>query len=331
MISPLGRIVEIADSGRHLAKERGFLVVSSGHEELGRVPLDDLAAVLVTARGTSVSVALLSALAQRGVSFVVPGENFAPAALLWPVEGHHAQQRRMEMQIERTRPMAKRLWAQLVAAKIRRQGWALGQMGRPSGAFARLAREVRSGDPTNLEAQAARRYWPLMMGRDFRRDTNASGANALLNYGYAVLRAATARAIAASGLHPGLGVHHRHPHNPMPLADDLMEPFRPLVDLEVCTLLSEGITDVDPSAKRRLAGLLWRDEASALGISPLSSCLLRTAQSLAESYLSGEPALEFPLLRLEADGEGKRTAAKRVSGHVADGDVRSAGADESAA
>jgi CRISPR-associated protein Cas1 len=216
MTSPLERIVEVAEEGRHLSKERGFLLVSSGRQEVGRVPLDDLGAVMATAKGTTVSVALLSALAERGVPFVVPGANFAPAGLLWPVAGRHAQQRRMEAQLERTRPMEKRLWAQVVAAKVRRQGWALAKAREPAGAFVRLARQVRSGDPDNIEAQAARRYWPRMMGAEFRRDAEAPGANALLNYGYAILRAATARAIAAAGLHPGLGIHHRHPHNTMP-------------------------------------------------------------------------------------------------------------------
>ena len=95
MVSPLGRVVEITEEGRHLSKDRGFLVVQAGREEAGRVPLDDLMAVMATARGTSVSVALLSALADRGVPFIVPGTNFSPAALLWPVEGHHAVSRRM--------------------------------------------------------------------------------------------------------------------------------------------------------------------------------------------------------------------------------------------
>ena len=120
--SPLGRIVEIAEEGRHLSKKRGFLVVSEGHAEAGRAPLDDIAAVLATARGTSVSVALLTALAERGLPFVVPGANFVPAALLWPVAGHHAVSRRMAAQIERTRPMEKRLWALVAAAKISSAG-----------------------------------------------------------------------------------------------------------------------------------------------------------------------------------------------------------------
>ncbi len=328
MVTPLGRIVEITEEGRHLAKDRGFLVVQAGREEAGRVPLDDLMAVMATARGTSVSVALLAALAERGVPFVVPSANFAPAALLWPVEGHHAVSRRMAAQIDRTRPMEKRLWQQIVAAKIRRQGWALHRAGAPSGAFGRLARLVKPGDPENMEAQAARRYWPLMMGAGFRRDQHAPGANALLNYGYAVVRAGVARAICAVGLHPALGVFHRNPQNPMPLADDLMEPFRPAVDDAVRLLLAEDVTEVTVAAKRRLVALLWQDEPTDAGMSPLATVILRSAQSLAESYLSGAAMLAFPFLE---QGGRDDADAERLSDHVDGPDVRPAGDDEAAA
>ena len=328
MVTPLGRIVEIAEEGRHLTKDRGFLVVHARREEAGRVPLDDLMAVLATARGTSVSVALLGALAERGVPFVVPGANFAPAALLWPVEGHHAVSRRMAAQIGCKKGMEKRLWQQIVAAKIRRQGWALHRAGAPAGAFERLARLVKPGDPENMEAQAARRYWPLMMGAGFRRDQDAPGANALLNYGYAVLRAGVARAICAVGLHPALGVFHRNPQNPMPLADDLMEPFRPAVDDAVRLLLAEGVAEVTVAAKRRLVALLWQDEPTEAGISPLATVILRSAQSLAGSYLSGAAMLVFPFL----DQGGRDDAdAERLSHHVDGPDVRPASHDQAAA
>ena len=325
-MSPLGRAVEVATAGRHLAKERGFLVIQESGSEAGRVPLDDIAAVLATAPGTTVSVALLAALAERGVPFVVPGPNFAPAALLWPVAGHHAVSRRMAMQIEHSRHLDKRLWQQIVRAKILRQGWALTRAGAPAGAFARLARLVEPGDPENIEAQAARRYWPLLLGAGFRRDTAAPGANALLNYGYAILRAGVARAICAAGLHPAIGLFHRNPQNPMPLADDLMEPFRPLVDDAVRSLIATGESEVSVAAKRRLAGLLWEDIAGAAGTSPLATAMLRAAQSLAESFLSGGPALVFPGLE-----EGRDAGVERLSDHVDGADVRPAGIDESPA
>lgn len=327
-MTPLGRIIEITEEGRHLSKDRGFLVVQAGQQEAGRVPIDDLMAVMATARGTSISVALMAALAERGIPLVVPGANFTPAALLWPVEGHHAVSRRMAAQIDRTRGIEKRLWQQIVAAKIRRQGWALQRAGAPSGAFSRLARLVKPGDPENIEAQAARRYWPLMMGDTFRRDQDAPGANALLNYGYAVLRASVARTICAVGLHPALGVFHRNPQNPMPLVDDLMEPFRPAVDDAVRLLLAEGVTEVTVAAKRRLVALLWQDEPTEAGMSPLATVILRSAQSLAESYLSGAAMLTFPFFE---QGSREDADAERLSDHVDGTDVRPASDDQAAA
>jgi CRISP-associated protein Cas1 len=293
--SPLGRIVEIAEGGRFLAKSRGFLTIATGGEEVGRVPLDDIGAVIATSSATTASCALLAELAVRGIPFVLCGRNFAPVALIWPVAGHHAQQRRIEAQANTSKPLAKRLWSRIVAVKIRRQGWALRSAGQPSGAFDHMAGRVRSGDPENLEAQAARRYWSLMMGKEFRRDINGEGINALLNYGYAVLRGATARAIIAAGLHPGLGIFHRHPQNATPLADDLMEPFRPLVDVTVRTLAARGAIGVTTEAKRALAAILLAEEDTTAGRTPVSTCMIRLAASLADSYLTGEPALEFPI------------------------------------
>lgn len=296
--SPLNRVIEIAEDGRHLAKSRGFLTVNTKGEEIGRVALDDIGAVMATAASTTASCALLAELAERGIPFVLCGRNYAPAGLIWPVAGHHAQQRRMEAQLAAGQDLGKRLWAQIVAAKIQRQGWALIQQAKPAGAFARLARIVKPGDPNNIEARAARRYWPLLMGDAFRRDVEASGANALLNYGYTILRGATARAIVAAGLHPGLGIFHRHPRNAMPLADDLMEPFRPLVDLAVLDILSSGTQQVTPLAKRSLAAVLLREETTSAGNTPVSTCMIRLAASLADSFLTGEPALDFPILPL---------------------------------
>jgi len=297
-LSPLGRIVEVAEEGRHLGKARGFLTVSCKGEEIGRVPLDDLAAVIATSPATTTSCALLAELADRGVPFVLCGRNFSPAGLIWPVAGHHAQQRRMEAQLDASKPLGKRIWAALVEAKVLRQGLVLAQAGQPSGAFARLARQVRSGDPENIEAQAARRYWPLLLGASFRRDPDGDGANAMLNYGYTVLRAATARAIIAAGLHPGLGVFHRHPHNAMPLADDLMEPFRPVVDARVVTLLRDGAVGVTSDVKRHLAAVLMAEEVTRAGRTPLGTSLIRLAASVADSFLNGSVALDLPLTRL---------------------------------
>jgi CRISP-associated protein Cas1 len=283
----VGRFVEIATDGRHLAIDRGFMTVSEKGCELARVPLDDLAAVVANAHGLTYSNNLLVTLATRGVPVVLCGPNHRPAAVVWPVDGHHAQSGRMGDQANASAPLKKRLWQQIVQAKILAQGATLAAVGAEAGGFLLLSRKVRAGDPSNVEAEAARRYWPLLLGTAFRRDQNGDGLNGLLNYGYAVLRAATARAVMAAGLHPSLGLMHSNRGNALVLVDDLMEPFRPIVDREVHRLRSENILDVTSEAKAALARTMIVDLPTADGVSPLMTCLERLTNSLAKAY-SGE-------------------------------------------
>jgi CRISPR-associated protein Cas1 len=297
----IGRIVEIAEDGRHLAAHRGFMVVSAERDEIGRVPLDDIGAVVVNAHGVTYSNNLMVALAQRGAGMVLCGSNHSPVAWLWPVVGHHAQAARMLAQVSATRPLGKRLWQIVVRAKIVQQGAVLDALGRPGGGFRLMAARVASGDPANVEAQAARRYWPLMLGADCRRDRSRPGLNALLNYGYTVLRSATARAVVAAGLHPSLGIHHRNRVNDMCLVDDLMEPFRPLVDFRVAQLAAAGIGDVTREAKEALAGVTAMDMRTANGTTPLGGCLERLAVSLGHAFESGKAVLDLPLSPLPLD------------------------------
>lgn len=292
----IGRIVEIAQDGRHLAAERGFLTISAEGGEVGRVPLDDIGVIIINAHGVTYSNNLIVRLAERGVGLVLCGPNHNPIAWLWPVVGHHDQANRIRAQIEASKPLKKRLWQALVQAKIRQQGAVLDALGQPGSGFDLLSRRVGSGDPDNMEAQAARRYWPLLLGEDFRRDREAGGANALLNYGYAVLRAATARAVCAAGLHPSLGIAHKNAG--MSLADDLMEPFRPIVDLVVARLVASGINAVDRNAKRVLAEITALDMQTERGRTPLFLCLERLATSLAASYERGKIELDLPLAPL---------------------------------
>ncbi|MFQ5784264.1 MAG: type II CRISPR-associated endonuclease Cas1 [Alphaproteobacteria bacterium] len=304
----IGRVVEIAEDGRHLSLSRGFMRVEAGGAEVGRVALDDIAVVLANAHGLTYSNNLLVTLAERGVAVVLCGANHGPVAWLWPVSGHHAQTARMHAQVAATRPLGKRLWQALVVAKIVQQAAVLAAAGKPSGGVAALARKVRSGDPANVEAQAARRYWPLLLGSDFRRDRARPGVNALLNYGYTVLRAATARAVVSAGLHPSLGVHHRTRSDPFCLASDLMEPFRPIVDLAAARLAADGAEELTPEVKAALAAVPAADMESARGATPLATCLERLAGSLARTYETGEVALDLPtgLLPLDAARLGRR-------------------------
>ena len=286
------RIVDIATDGQHLSAHRGFLIVERDRVEVGRVPLDDVHAVIVHAHGTTWSASLVARLAERGAPIVFCAANHSPVAVTLPIEGHHAQNARIRAQWGASKPLAKQLWRRIVAAKITMQGALLAAHGIDGAqAFPLIAARVKSGDSDNVEAQAARRYWPLLMGSDFRRDRDAEGANALLNYGYAVMRASCARAIVASGLHPSIGIQHANRGNAFALADDLVEPFRPLVDAVVVALLGAGINTLTPEAKRRFARLIAVDLRIAGEASPVAMATIRLAQSLASAFETGRSTL----------------------------------------
>lgn len=294
----IGRIVEVADDKRHLFLSRGFMVVretENDREELGQVPLDDIAAVIANAHGLSYTNNLLVALAERGAPFVLCAANHNAVGMLWPVDGNHQQAKRFDAQLAVTRPVQKRLWAEVVRCKLQQQAATLEAVGAPVAPLVALIKKVRSGDPGNLEAQGARRYWILMFGNDFRRDQMGGGINGMLNYGYTVLRAATARAVIAAGLHPTLGLHHSNAGNPMRLVDDLMEPFRPVIDLHVLQLQRLGEEQVTPDSKRSLVRSLYEDMQSSSGTTPVMVCMQRLAVSLAQIYLGERDKLDLPL------------------------------------
>lgn len=290
----IGRVVEVASEGRHLARLRGLMTVSRNGVEDARVPLDDIGVLLCNARGLSYSNDLMTELARRGVAVVLCGANYLPTAWLWPLEGHHVQAMRMRCQLEASLPLRKRLWQRIVREKIAQQSNVLDLLQLNSGSVKAMARRVRSGDPDNVEAQAARRYWPLLFGDDFRRDRYGGGPNPFLNYGYTVLRAAVARAVVAAGLHPSLGIHHHNRSNPMCMVDDLMEPFRPFVDYTSVRLVAESKKELTPESKQALAEVLTLDMHTERGTTPLQTCIERAAQSLAQSFEAGKPSIVFP-------------------------------------
>jgi len=290
----LDQIIDIATNGRHLSRDRGFLKVEEGGQEVGRVPLDQIAAVIVHAHGTTWTTSLLVELADRGALLVLCAANHQPRAMLWPLEGHHAQGARMRAQWRAKAPMIKQAWKQIVIAKVQMQAAALASTGESRATLDRLTREIQSGDTTNIEAQAARHYWPRMMGRDFRRDTARPDINALLNYGYTVLRATTSRAIVAAGLHPTIGLHHSNRCNAFALSDDLMEPFRPFVDCTARNFAAKHGPEVTPEAKQALAGLIALDLPLPDATSPISIALNRLATSLAFSFERGTLDLALP-------------------------------------
>ncbi|WP_417463213.1 type II CRISPR-associated endonuclease Cas1 [Kordiimonas sp.] len=290
----MDQIIDIATDGRHLSRDRGFMKVSEGHQEIGRIPLDQIAGVIVHAHGTTWSSSLLVELGERGAPVVLCAANHAPKSVLLPLDGHHLQGARMRAQWQAKAPLIKQAWKQVVSAKLRMQAAALAAIGAAHAPVSAMIHKVTSGDGTNIEAQAARYYWPLMMGADFRRDASSHDENALLNYGYTVLRAATARAVVAAGLHPTIGLFHANRGNAFALADDLMEPFRPLVDLSVRNIVSARGGDVDTEAKQALARLIATDLPFGDEITPVSLALMKLATSLGKSFETGKLALRLP-------------------------------------
>lgn len=290
----MDQIIDIATDGRHLSRDRGFLKLSGDGAEIGRVPLDQIAAVIVHAHGTTWSTSLLTELGDRGVPVVLCSANHAPKSVLLPIEGHHLQGARMRAQWQAKGPFLKQAWKQIIVTKVRMQAAVLDAIAQPSAPLHMMIRKITSGDSTNIEAQAARYYWPRVMGREFRRDTDGDQENALLNYGYTVLRAAAARAIIAAGLHPTIGLFHSNRGNAFALADDLMEPFRPLVDCTVRSIVMERGANVDTPAKQDLARLIATDLPLGEGVTPVSLALIKLATSLGQSFETGKLLLALP-------------------------------------
>lgn len=300
----IGRIVEVADDRRHLFLSRGFLVVKDTEgerKELGQIPLDDIAAVIANAHGLSYTNNLLVALAERCAPFVLCAANHNAVGMVLTIDGNYQQAKRFDAQLAASQPLRKRLWAEIVKSKLQQQADALEAAGAPFIPLSALVRKVRSGDPDNLEAQGARRYWGLLFGDDFRRDQQSDGLNAMLNYGYTVLRATTARAVVAAGLHPTIGLHHSNEGNAMRLVDDLMEPFRPVIDLKVWQLYRHGETQVTPESKRELVRTLYDDMQTSAGATPLIVCTQKLAVSLAQVFMGEKNKLDLPLPGLPLD------------------------------
>lgn len=295
------RMVEIAEHGRSLRLDRGFLVVQCEDTEIGRVPIDDVCSLVVSASGTGITVPLLLALAERGVPVALCDSKRLPSAWVLPVVGHHAQTRIMSAQADAPKALNDRLWQFIVQHKIAQQAAALECIGKNASGFRELIKLVRSGDPDNIEARAAQLYWPSLFGAGFKRDREADGVNSLLNYGYTVLRSAIARAIIGSGLHPSLSVKHRR--DPVALSDDLIEPFRASVDVLVHDLASADQRHLTQAIRERLVARIVESDGD----------ICRFVRRIASAYVES-------------------TAPKwKAADHVADCDVRSAdreGGDE---
>ena len=287
--------VEISKSNIYLNLYRGFLQIHQKNKLLGRIPLDDILGLVITGYGSSHSSNVLTALAERGIPVSICSSNFLPKALVLPVVGNCRQSLRMGAQAQASIPLKKQLWKQIIKAKLKNQAYVLREKGLDYEALLNMSKRVRSGDPDNLEAQCAKRYWITLFDKHFRRNKEGDGINAMLNYAYAIVRSCVARGVMVAGLHPGLGLHHHNIYNPMCLVDDLMEPFRPVADFVVHDLVSNGWTEVTPEVKHILTKIAIVDIRENKA-SPLFQVTAHFATSLAMT-LSGEKQ-EWPKIDL---------------------------------
>ena len=290
------RTVEIS-SPSHLRVENEQLVIERDGQRLGQVPLEDLGVLVIDHPHATMSRHLLSSCARHDVTVVVSDEKHLPSAIVLPIEGHSVQAETMRAKAAMSEPTRKRLWQQVVRAKIAAQAFVLAEStnGMPT-PLDGMGAKVRSGDPDNMEGQAARLYWPRMFGEEFRRDPDQDGINALLNYGYAIVRAATARAVCAAGLHPSLGLHHHNRYDALCLASDLMEPARPLVDRIVLALVSDGASlEVNAATKEALLTVVHERVLVDKREFPLLLALQTLAVSVRRVITEGKGRAQAPL------------------------------------
>ena len=215
----------------YLSRRQAGLEIKRDGQDNVRIPLEDIAWIVIDTRDVTVTSGLLSSCAERGIAVIFTDDRHMPSGSLLPFHINYAQAEVSHLQFSAPGVLRRRLWRRTVRAKILNQAAVLEKAESSNfRALRNLARQVQPGDPDNIEAQAARRYWPSLFPA-FRRDGDASDrTNALLNYGYAVMRAGIARSLTVAGLIPAIGIHHQSQTNPFNLADDLIEPFRPTVD-----------------------------------------------------------------------------------------------------
>ena len=270
----------------------GQIVVAQDDGEV-RLPLEDVAYVVLDSPHATLTTTLLSACMEAGVVVVTVDGRHTPNGILLPFHGHHRQAGVAAMQLALSEPFRKRCWQRVAVAKIENQAEHLRLRGRPeSAALSAMAKRVGSGDPDNVEARAARDYWRALF-TDFIRDDPADLRNKLLNYGYAVVRAGVARALVAYGLLPSIGLNHASVTNAFNLADDMVEPFRPFVDERVHAR-SEGRSkedDLTLDDRRAMAGILMQDCRVGRETVSLLVATEKAAEGLVRSMEGATPAL----------------------------------------
>lgn len=278
----------------HLSTKNNCLLIDNG--ELDSVPIEDIRCVLVESRQTTLSVALLSKLALNGVAVIICDEYHLPTSTLFPMNVYSRQLKQLKLQLTQTLPSKKKLWMQVVKAKIENQALCLEfcDFETESKVIHKMGQSVRSGDPQNIEGKAAAFYFKTLFGKEFKRGQD-NGINASLNYGYSIIRSYISRTLAVYGLEPSLGIHHKSELNNFNLADDLIEPFRPIVDYYTFLHLAET-SDFSTAYRAELFTIMNMDMLSKNQYCSLDVAVERLVQSLIACYKKEQTELCLPVL-----------------------------------
>lgn len=264
------------------------------------VPIEDIGLVVLDHQQITISQALIAKLLENNVALITCNATHHPTGLLLNLDGHSLQSQRFQAQLDSSLPLRKQLWQQTVEAKIRNQAAALAQRRIENKYLLNLATQVKSGDAGNLEAKAALYYWDKFFPDflEFKRQREGPPPNNLLNYGYAIVRAMVARALVGSGLLPVMGIHHRNQYNAYCLADDIMEPYRPYVDLLVYQQVrTHGrYLEMSPNMKKELLALPQTDVEIEGQTSPMMVAITRTTASLAKCFEGSIRKIAYPKL-----------------------------------
>ncbi len=272
------------------------LIFRFENEETKQVPIEDLGFLVLEHTQIRISMPALVELNRENVAVIICDEKHLPASMMLNLDAHYLQNQIFKAQIEASEPLRKNLWKQTVKKKILNQAILLEHNGILQHPLRNFSSKVTSGDTTNREGAAAQFYWKHIFGKPFIRKRDGEFPNLFLNYGYTILRAGVARALAGSGLLNTLGIHHRNKYNAFALADDIMEPFRPLVDEKVIQIMEKypGEQELTKGIKAELLSILTRTVYDGNIKSPLMVALQRTASSLQQCFTGERRKINYP-------------------------------------
>lgn len=283
----------------YLSTKNEQIVISypDKEQETKTVAIEDIGVIVLENQQITITNGLLEKLTNNNVALINCDQYHLPIGLLMPLNGHTEQTERFKNQINASVPLKKNLWQQTITAKILNQAGLLKEKGIPCRKMELWAKEVTSGDALNHESRAAVFYWQNLLNiENFTRGQKGIPPNNLLNYGYAILRAITARAIVSSGMLATLGIFHRNKYNAYCLADDIMEPYRPYVDLIVCHIIEteDSYEELTIEIKKQLLSIATIDVFIDGKNSPLMVAMSRTTHSLQECFAGTARKILYP-------------------------------------